>query len=59
LTTAGGIAAVSPFRSFAQQAPKLPMIGFMAHCLTQNVTGQLLADDWDGATESVRWPLWR
>jgi hypothetical protein len=21
-----------------------------AHCLTQNVTGQRLADDWDGAT---------
>jgi hypothetical protein len=30
-----------------------------AHCLTQNVTGQLLADDWGGVTESVRWPLWR
>ena len=29
LTAAGGIAAVSPLRSFAQQAPKLPMIGFM------------------------------
>jgi putative ABC transport system substrate-binding protein len=29
LTAAGGIAAVSPFRGLAQQAPKLPMIGFM------------------------------
>jgi putative ABC transport system substrate-binding protein len=29
LTAAGGVAAVSPFRGFAQQAPKLPMIGFM------------------------------
>ena len=25
----GGVAAASPFRAFAQQAPKLPMIGFM------------------------------
>jgi oxalate decarboxylase family bicupin protein len=30
-----------------------------AHCLTQNVTGQLLADDWVGAIELVRWRLWR
>ncbi|WP_244608763.1 hypothetical protein [Bradyrhizobium algeriense] len=30
-----------------------------AHRLTQNVTGQLLADDWGDVTESVRWPLWR
>ncbi|WP_461336203.1 serine hydrolase domain-containing protein [Bradyrhizobium liaoningense] len=29
------------------------------HCLTQNVTGQLLADDWVGAIELVRWRLWR
>jgi putative tryptophan/tyrosine transport system substrate-binding protein len=29
LTAAGAVAAVSPFRGFAQQAPKLPMIGFM------------------------------
>ncbi|MDI3567601.1 IS110 family transposase [Bradyrhizobium sp. Arg816] len=28
-------------------------------CLTQNVTGQLLADDWVGAIELVRWRLWR
>src|ERR1700726_3725031 len=31
----------------------------LAHCLIQNVTGQLPADDWGGVTESVRWPLWR
>jgi hypothetical protein len=30
-----------------------------AHCLILNVTEQLLADDWGGVTESVRWPLWR
>src|ERR1700736_4358363 len=29
------------------------------HCLTQNVTGQLLADDWGGVTESVRCRRWR
>lgn len=29
------------------------------HCLIQNVTGQLLADDWVGAIELVRWRLWR
>ncbi len=30
-----------------------------AHCLTQNVTGQLLADDWGGVTESGRCRRWR
>lgn len=25
----------------------------------QNVTGKLFEDDWVGATELVRWPLWR
>ena len=30
-----------------------------SHCLTQNVTGQLLADDWVDAIELVRWRLWR
>jgi putative ABC transport system substrate-binding protein len=29
LAAAGGVAAVSPFRGFAQQTPKLPLIGFM------------------------------
>ena len=31
----------------------------IAHCLTQNVTGQLLADECSSATKLVRWPLWR
>ncbi|MEH2503718.1 hypothetical protein V1290_002529 [Bradyrhizobium sp. AZCC 1578] len=30
-----------------------------AHCLILNVTGQLLADDWGGATESGRCRRWR
>jgi len=29
LTAAGGVAAVSPFRAFAQQTSTLPLIGFM------------------------------
>ena len=30
-----------------------------AHCLTQNVTGQLPADDWGGVAESDRHRHWR
>ncbi|MGY4416666.1 hypothetical protein ACVWW4_008402 [Bradyrhizobium sp. LB7.1] len=41
-----------------------PLTGWVAaswtsHCLTQNVTGQLLADDCSSATKLFRWPLWR
>jgi hypothetical protein len=41
-------------RRLATPACQSALTNLTPHCLTQNVTGQLLAVDWDGATESVR-----
>jgi hypothetical protein len=40
--------------AFCQSASKID-----PHCLTQNVTGQLPADDWGGVAESGRCRRWR
>jgi DNA replication protein DnaC len=46
-----------PLRRGERYRQNPPLKG--AHCLTRNVTGEVSADDWGGATESARWCSWR